>query len=150
MAIRAGLKKNTIEIRNKIKELGIECTASSWGDLIYLESERCVTWGDANGTNIFNCGENEEFFFYLMSLTTCTRNDLQSERDLYFREYQKLRQENNRISQEAVELQFKYDNLNTKVRNTLIKLRSEVDLEKENFQLKEEIEKLKTKLSKYE
>lgn len=150
MAIRAGLKKNTIEIRNKIKELGIECTASSWGDLIYLESEHCVTWGDANATNIFNCGENEEFFFYLMSLTTCARNDLQSERDLYFREYQKLRQENIKISQESVELQFKYDNLNTKVRNTLIKLRSEVDLEKENFQLKEEIEKLKTKLSKYE
>ena len=128
MGIRAGLKKNTIEIRNKIKELGIECTASSWGDLIYLESEHCVTWGDADATNIFNCGENEEFFFYLMSLTTCARNDLQSERDLYFREYQKLRQENIKISQESVELQFKYDNLNTKVRNTLIKLRSDKKL----------------------
>ena len=43
MAIRAGLKKNTAEIRNRIGELGIECTTSSWGDLIYLESERCVT-----------------------------------------------------------------------------------------------------------
>ena len=30
---------------------------------------------DANATNIFNCGENEEFFFYLMSLTTYNKSN---------------------------------------------------------------------------
>lgn len=150
MAIRAGLKKNTAEIRNKIRELGIECVASSWGDLIYLESEHCVTWGDANTTNIFNCGENEEFFFYLMSLTTCAKNDVEEERDLYYKEYQRLRKDNGKLYQEFVNLQYKYDNLDTKIRNTLIKLQSDIDFEKENIQLKKEIEELKQKLQKNE
>lgn len=150
MAIRAGLKKNTEEIRSRIGELGIECTASSWGDLIYLESERCVTWGDANATNIFNCGENEEFFFYLMSLTTCNKNDAEEERDLYYKEYQRLRNNNRKLYQEFATLQYKYDNLDTKIRNTLINLQSDIDLEKENIQLKKEIEELKQKLQKNE
>lgn len=150
MAIRAGLKKNTEEIRNKIKELGIDCTASSWGDLIYLESEHCVTWGDANGTNIFNCGENEEFFFYLMSLTTCNKSNAEEERDLYYREYQRVRKDNGKLYQDFVNLQYRYDNLDTTIRNTLIKLQSDIDLEKENIQLKKEIEELKQKLQKNE
>ena len=150
MAIRAGLKKNTIEIRNKIKELGIECIANSWGDLIYLESEHCVTWGDANATNIFNCGENEEFFFYLMSLATCNRSDAEEERDLYYKEYQRVRKDNGKLYQDFVKLQCRYDNLDTTIRNTLIKLQSDIDLEKENIQLKKEIEELKQKLQQNE
>ena len=78
MAIRAGLKKNTEEIRNKIGELGIECTASTWGDLIYLESAQCVTWGDANGFGIYNCGDNEDFFFYLMTLHTLNKKEIEN------------------------------------------------------------------------
>ena len=150
MAIRAGLKKNTEEIRNKIRELGIECTTGNIGDLIYLESEHCVTWGDANATNIFNCGENEEFFFYLMSLTTCNRSDAEEERDLYYKEYQRVRKDNGKLYQDFVKLQCKYDNLDTTIRNTLIKLQSDIDLEKENIQLKKEIEELKQKLQKNE
>ena len=150
MAIRAGLKKNTAEIRNKIRELGIECVATSWGDLIYLESEHCVTWGDANATNIFNCGENEEFFFYLMSLTTHIKNNIEEERNLYYKEYQRVMQEKAILNQDYFELQYKYNNLDTTIRNTLIKLQSDIDLEKENIQLKKEIEELKQKLQKNE
>lgn len=150
MAIRAGLKKNTAEIRNKIGELGIECTASTWGDLIYLESEHCVTWGNANGTNVFNCGENEELFFYLMSLTTCNKSNAEEERDFYYREYQRVRKDNGKLYQDFVNLQYRYDNLDTTIRNTLIKLQSDIDLEKENIQLKKEIEELKQKLQKNE
>lgn len=150
MGIRAGLKKNTEEIRNKIKELGIECTPSSFGDLIYLESEHCVTWGDANATNIFNCGENEEFFFYLMNLTTCNKSNVEEERDLYYKEYQRIRKDNGKLYQDFAKLQYRYDNLDTTIRNTLIKLQSDIDLEKENIQLKKEIEELKQKLQKNE
>jgi hypothetical protein len=150
MAIRAGLKKNTAEIRNKIGELGIECTASTWGDLIYLESEHCVTWGDANATNIFNCGENEEFFFYLMSLTTCNKSNAEEDRDLYYKGYQRVKKENTKLYHDFIQLQYKYDNLDTTIRNTLIKLQSDIDLEKENIQLKKEIEELKQKLQKNE
>ena len=150
MAIRAGLKKNTEEIRNKIKGLGIECTASSWGDLIYLESEHCVTWGDANASHIFNCGENEEFFFYLMSLTTCNKSDAEEERDLYYKEYQRIRKDNGKLYQDFANLQYRYDNLDTTIRNTLIKLQSDIDFGKENIQLKKEIEELKQKLQKNE
>lgn len=150
MAIRAGLKKNTEEIRNKIKELGIECTASSWGDLIYLESEHCVTWGNADEKSIFNCGENEEFFFYLMSLTTHIKNNIEEERDLYCKEYQRVIQEKATLNQDYFELQYKYNNLDRTIRDTLIKLHSDIDLEKENIQLKKEIEELKQKLQKNE
>lgn len=150
MAIRAGLTKNTEEIRNKIKALGIECTPSDIGDLIYLESEHCVTWGDANATNIFNCGENEEFFFYLMSLTTYHKSNAEEERDLYYKEYQRARQEKATLNQYYFELQYKYNNLDTTIRNALIKLQSDIDLEKENIQLKKEIEELKQKLQKNE
>lgn len=78
MGIRAGLKKNTKEIRNKIRELGIECTTSNWGDLVYLESEQCVTWGDANGFGIYNCGDNEDFFFYLITLHTLNDREIEN------------------------------------------------------------------------
>ncbi len=150
MGIRAGLKKNTAEIRNKIEELGIACTASTWGDLIYLESEHCVTWGDANATNIFNCEENEEFFFYLMSLTTCNKNNAEEDLDLYYKGYQRVKKENTKLYHDFIQLQCKYDNLDTTIRNTLIKLQSDIDLEKENIQLKKEIEELKQKLQKNE
>ena len=150
MGIRAGLTKNTEEIRNKIKALGIECTFGNCGDLIYLESERYVTWGDANATNIFNCGENEEFFFYLMSLTTCNKSNAEEERDLYYREYQRIRKDSGKLYQDFIKLQCRYDNLDTTIRNTLIKLQSDVNLEKENIQLKKEIEELKQKLQKNE
>lgn len=150
MAIRAGLKKNTLEIRNKIEKLGIACTANSFGDLIYLESEHCVTWGDVNATGIFNCGENEEFFFYLMSLTTCNKSDAEEERELYYNAYQRQKKDNGKLYQDFINLQYKYDNLDTTIRNTLIKLHSDIDLEKENIQLKKEIEELKQKLQKNE
>ena len=150
MGIRAGLTKNTEEIRNKIKALGIECTSSVIGDLIYLESEHCVTWGDVNAPNIFNCGENEEFFFYLMSLTTCNKSDIEEERDLYYKEYQRVRKDNEKLYQNFANLQYRYDNLDTTIRNTLIKLQSDINLEKENIQLKKEIEELKQKLQKNE
>lgn len=153
MAIKAGLKKNTEEIRNKIKELGIECTASSWGDLIYLESEHCVTWGDANGLGIYNCGDNEDFFFYLMTLHTLNDREiehLKEEKNRYAQSSEKFRKDYNHLQEEYLKLQFKYDSLDTTIRDTLIKLHSDVDLEKENIQLKKEIEELKQKLQKNE
>ena len=149
MGIRAGLKKNTEEIRNKIKELGIECTASSWGGLIYLESAQRVTWGDANGYGIYNCGDNEDFFFYLMTLHTLNDKEIENlkeEKNQYHYLSEKFRKDYNQLQKEYLKLQFKYDSLDTTIRDTLIKLPSDIDLEKENIQLKKEIEELKQKL----
>lgn len=153
MAIRAGLKKNTEEIRNKIKELGIECTVSSWGDLVYLESAQCVTWGDANGSGIYNCGDNEDFFFYLMTLHTLNDREIENlkeEKNRHYQSYEKFRKGYNQLQEEYMKLQFKYDSLDRMIRDTLTNLHSDIDFEKENIQLKKEIEELKQKLQKNE
>lgn len=153
MAIRAGLKKNTEEIRNKIKALGIDCTTSYWGDLIYLESEQCVTWGDANGLGIYNCEDNEDFFFYLMTLHTLNDREiehLKEEKNRYAQSSERFRNDYNQLQEKHITLQVKYDHLDKIIRDTLIKLHSDVDLEKENQQLKKEIEELKQKLQKNE
>lgn len=153
MGIRAGLKKNTEEIRNKIKALGIDCTTSAWGDLIYLESEQCVTWGAADGFGIINCGDNDELFFYLMTLHTLKDNeieDLKDAKNRYYALYERFHRDYHTLENSYLVLQSKYDSLDRIIRDTLIKLHSDVDLEKENQQLKKEIEELKKTLSKYE
>lgn len=153
MGIRAGLKKNTEEIRNKIKELGIECTTSNWGDLVYIESAQCVTWGDANGFGIYNCGDNEDFFFYLMTLHTLNDREIENlkeEKNRYYQSSERFRKDYDQLQVKYLNLHYKYDNLDTTIRDTLFKLHSDVDLEKENIQLKKEIEELKQKLQKNE
>ena len=85
-----------------------------------------------------------------MSLTTCNKSNGEVERDLYYKEYQRIRKDNGKLYQDFVNLQYRYDNLDTTIRNTLIKLQSDIDLEKENIQLKKEIEELKQKLQKNE
>jgi cell shape-determining protein MreC len=69
---------------------------------------------------------------------------------LYYKGYQRVKKENTKLYQDFISLQCKYDNLDTTIRNTLIKLQSDIDLEKENIQLKKEIEELKQKLQKNE
>ena len=93
MAIRALLRKNTSEIREKIRKLGITCTHFSDSDLLYVESANEVTWH--NGiciADIYDCKEDENLFFYLISLNT--KNDVEMKNiretlDYYKSEYAK-------------------------------------------------------------
>ena len=93
MAIKALLRKNTPEIREKIRKLGTTCTHFPDSNLLYVESINEVTWH--NGTcfvDIYDCKEDENLFFYLMSLNTKNDSELKNIREnleYYKSEYEK-------------------------------------------------------------
>lgn len=72
MAIKAVLMKNSLEIREKIKLLGISCTEDSNSHLYYNESNNCVSWDyrTTYPSDVINCKTDENLFFQLLQLKT--------------------------------------------------------------------------------
>lgn len=139
MGIKAILKKNTPEIRQRIKDMGISCTNSNFPILCYLENSNTVTWGPSDG---YDCGENEELFFYLLSLTT--RSDLELRQTLsdVQRLYDRMKSSYDEIANKYLDYYHKYESLNCKIKESLDSIKSENDLLKEIQQLQEKIDKL--------
>ena len=139
MAIKALLRKNTSEIREKIRKLGILCTNFPDSNLLYVESINEVTWH--NGTcfvDIYDCKEDENLFFYLMSLNT--KNDIEmknlretfdyyrSEYEKYLNKYLEEATKRNHIEQECNSYMFQL--------NRVLEAYAYKTLEKENEELK--------------
>lgn len=139
MAIKATLKKNTPEIRQKIKDMGISCTNSNFPFLCYFESTNCVSWGANDG---YDCGENEELFFYLLSLTTCSDSELKQTLSDIQRSYNQLKNDHDEIIKRYYDYYGKYESLNYQIKESLDSIKSENDLLKEIQQLQEKIDKL--------
>ena len=139
MGIKAILKKNTPEIRQRIKDMGIWCTNSNFPVLYYSENANCVTWGGNDG---YDCGENEELFFYLLSLTT--RNDAELRQMLsdVQRSHNQLKNDYDELVNKYFNYCNKYESLNCNIKETLDLIKSENDLLKEIQQLQEKIDKL--------
>ena len=112
MAIKALLRKNTSEIREKIRKSGIICTHFPDSNLLYIESTNEVTWYNGICTvDIYDCKEDENLFFYLISLNTKsdiemkriheTFNYYKSEYEKYLDKYLEEATKRNRIEQEC-------------------------------------------------
>lgn len=140
MGIKAILKKNTPEIRQKIKDMGISCTNSSFPILYYSEHSNSVTWGNSDVG--FNCEENEELFFYLLSLTTRSGGELRQTLSDVQRSLNQLRSDYDDMVNKYYDYYYKYEFLNCKIKESLDLIKSENDLLKEIQQLQEKIDKL--------
>lgn len=140
MGIKAILKKNTPEIRQRIKDMGINCTNSSFPILYYSERSNSVTWGNSDVG--YDCEENEELFFYLLSLTTCDDLELKQTLSNVQQSYNQLRGDYDDMVNKYYDYYNKYDSLNCKIKETLDLIKSENDLLKEIQQLQEKIDKL--------
>ena len=140
MGIKAILKKNTPEIRQKIKDMGISCTNSSFPILYYSEHSNYVTWGNSDVG--YDCGENEELFFYLLSLTTCNDSELKQTLSDVQRSLNQLRSDYDDMVNKYYDYYYKYEFLNCKIKESLDLIKSENDLLKEVQQLQEKIDKL--------
>lgn len=80
MAIKAVLRKNTHEIREKIRSLGITCTEfGGSSSLNYNELSHAVYWWDGDvPKNTLDCGDNEELFFALLNIRTLSDEENKS------------------------------------------------------------------------
>lgn len=80
MAIKAILRKNTPEIREKIRSLGITCTEfDGASSLNYHELSHAVYWWDGDvPKNTLDCGDNEELFFALLNIKTLPDEEIKS------------------------------------------------------------------------
>ena len=80
MAIKAILRKNTPEIREKIRSLGITCTEfGGASSLNYDELSHVVYWWDGDvPKNTLDCGDNEELFFALLNIRTLPDEEIKS------------------------------------------------------------------------
>lgn len=80
MAIKAVLRKNTHEIREKIRSMGITCTEyDGASSLIYNELSHAVYWWDGNAPkDTLDCGDNEELFFALLNIRTLSDEEVKS------------------------------------------------------------------------
>ena len=139
MGIKAILRKNTPEIRQKIKDMGIECTNSNFSILYYSENANCVTWGINDG---YDCGENEELFFYLLSLTTRSDSELRQTLSSVQRSHEQLKSDYDAMVRIYYNYYNKYESLNCNIKESLDLIKSENDLLKEIQQLQEKIDKL--------
>ena len=139
MAIKALLRKNTPEIREKIRKLGTPCTHFSDSNLLYIESVDEVTWHNGICTGgIYDCKEDENLFFYLMSLNTTSDIEMKNIRetlDYYKSEYAKYLDKyfeeatkRNRIEQERDSYMIQL--------NQVLEAYEYKTLEKENEELK--------------
>ena len=133
------LRKNTPEIRQRIKDMGIECTNSNFPTLCYSENANCVTWGINDG---YDCGENEELFFYLLSLTTRSDLELRQTLSSVQRSHEQLKSDYDAMVRMYYDYYGKYESLNCNIKESLDLIKSENDLLKEIQQLQEKINKL--------
>ena len=80
MAIKAILRKNTPEIREKIRSLGITCTEfGGSSSLNYNELSHAVYWWNGDvPKNTLDCGDNEELFFALLNIRTLSDEENKS------------------------------------------------------------------------
>ena len=80
MAIKAILRKNTPEIREKIRSMGITCTEyGGTSSLNYNELSHAVYWWDGDvPKNTLDCGDNEELFFALLNIRTLPDEEVKS------------------------------------------------------------------------
>ena len=140
MGIKAYLKKNTPEIRQKIKDMGIFCTNSNFPILCYYENSNSVTWGGSDDG--FDCGENEELFFYLLSLTTRSDAELRQTLSDAQRAYNQLKIDYDEMVNKYYDYYNKYLAIDCKIKESLDLIKSENDLLKEIQQLQEKIDKL--------
>ena len=140
MGIKAILKKNTPEIRQRIKDMGILCTNSNYPILCYFETSNSVTWGSSDVG--YDCGENEELFFYLLSLTTRNDSELRQTLSDVQRSYNQLKNDYDEIHNRYYDYYQKYESLNCEIKESLDLIKSENDLLKEIQQLQEKIDKL--------
>ena len=139
MGIKAILRKNTPEIRQRIKDMGIECTNSNFPTLCYFENSNSVIWGDNDG---YDCGENEELFFYLLSLTTRSDAKLRETLSNVQRSHNQLKDNYDAMVKRYYDYYNKYEFLNCNIKEALDLIKSENDLIKEIQQLQEKINKL--------
>ena len=139
MAIKALLRKNTPEIREKIRKLGIPCTHFPDSNLLYVESINEVTWHNGICTvDTYDCKEDENLFFYLMSLNT--KNDIEMKNirenlDYFKSEYEKYL---NKYFEEATKrerIEQERDSYMTQL-NRVLEAYEYKTLEKENEELK--------------
>jgi len=140
MGIKAILKKNTPEIRQRIKDMGISCTDSNFPILCYFELSNSVTWGSSDVG--YDCGENEELFFYLLSLETRNDSELKQTLSGVQRSYNQLKSDYNEMVKRYYDYYGKYESLNCNIKESLDLIKSENDLIKEIQQLQEKIDKL--------
>ena len=143
MAIRAVLRKNTVDIRTTIKSLGLSCTEATDEDLLYIENSKSVTWwmGPVKDPTIWDCGEDEKLFFYLISLSSADRYELDSlnRRVEYFKtEYDQCRRKYSEMFDRIWKAEVERDNLQIKLDTVLHNLVNHT-LEKENEELKKTI-----------
>lgn len=149
MAIKALLRKNTPEIREKIRKSGINCTHFPDSNLLYLESINEVTWHNGLcASDVYDCKEDENLFFYLISLNTRNNSEIikihetcdyyKSEYEKYLNKYFEESSKRDRIEQER-------DSYMTQL-NRVLEAYEYKTLEKENAELKCYVEHLQNQI----
>ena len=145
MAIKALLRKNTPEIREKIRKLGIPCTYFSDSNLLYVESVNEVTWHNGICTvDIYDCKEDENLFFYLMSLNTKSDIEMKNIRetlDYYRSEHEKYLSKYFEETSRRECIEQERDSYMTQL-NQVLEAYEYKTLEKENEELKKLINTL--------
>ena len=146
MAIKAILRKNTPEIREKIRSMGITCTEyGGSSSLNYNELSHAVYWWDGDAPkNTLDCGDNEELFFALLNIRTLSNEEIKPvfEDNKYLNErlsYYRQRCGNLEAEKHVAELESSAakHTLNVVLENLVNK-----KLEKEHELLKEKYEEL--------
>jgi hypothetical protein len=145
MGIRAILRKNTESIRERIIALGLSCTSSTVDDLMYVENSKAVTWwsGACPDPICWDCKDDEDLFFYLISLKTNTQDvqHLESLVSYYKKEFEKYHEKYLTHVDALWRTEVERDNLRVKLDTVLCKLANH-DLEKQVEELTKKIEEL--------
>jgi hypothetical protein len=145
MGIRAILRKNTASIRERIIALGLSCTTSTTDDLIYVENSKAVTWwaGECTDPTCWDCKDDEDLFFYLISLKTNIQDvqHLESMASFYKKEFEKYHEKYLTMTDVLWRTEVERDNLRVKLDTILCKLANH-DLEKQVEELTKKIEEL--------
>jgi hypothetical protein len=145
MGIRAILRKNTEEIHKRIIALGLSCTTSMVDDLMYVENSKAVTWwsGTCNDPTCWDCKDDEDLFFYLISLKTNIQDTQHFESlvSYYKKEFEKYHEKYLTTTDILWRTELERDNLRVKLDTVLCKLANH-DLEKQVEELIRKIEEL--------